>query len=111
MVMTVIASVSCAALTLPMPIPFRIEPWPCEQRQTSLRRRLEQLDGRAPINGAVIGRQVLVFFTVVVVDVRGGNQVSQRRETFFQPFFRGQFCKVSVADIEIKTQARQDRKS
>src|SRR5712692_239963 len=80
-----------------------------DQRQTSLRRRLKQLDGCGPIDGAVVGRQMLVLFAVVVVEMHGGNEFAQRRKTFFEALLFGQFGKVCVANIKIKAQAVEAR--
>src|SRR6266851_10455391 len=79
------------------------------ERQTSLRCRLEDLDGRGPINGAVVGRKVLVFFAVIVVEVDGGDEFPQWREAFFESLIFRKIGEVRVADIEIEAQAGEAR--
>ena len=55
-----------------------------DQRQTSLRRRLEGLDGTRPIDRTVVRRKVLILFAMIVVEVHGGDEIAQRRKTFLQ---------------------------
>ena len=52
-------------------------------RQTSLRRRLQEFDGCGPLNRAVVGQEMLVLFAVVVMEMHGGDEFAQGRETFF----------------------------
>src|SRR5713226_8429475 len=76
-----------------------------DEGQISLRRRLEGSDGSGPIDGAIVGRKMFVLLAMIVVEVDGGKETAERRETFFKTLFFGEFGKVRVADIEIETQA------
>src|SRR5260370_42370768 len=74
-------------------------------RQTSLRRRLKQPDGGGPIDGAVVGRQVLVFLAAIVVEVDRGDKIAQGQETFFEALVFWEVREVRVADIKIEAEA------
>src|SRR5882762_776788 len=76
-----------------------------DNRQTSLRRRLEDFDGGGPVDGAFVGREMLVLVAVIVVEVNRGDQIAQRRETFFEALIFRQFGEVRVADIKIEAEA------
>src|SRR5207237_9370158 len=71
-------------------------------RQTSLRRRLEGFDGGGPVDGAVVGREVLVLFAVIVVEVDGRNKIAQRRETFLDARVLRKVGEVCVANIKVE---------
>src|SRR5260370_21421602 len=59
------------------------------QRQARVRRGLQELDCGGPIDGAVGGGEVLVFFNVIVGKVEGGGEIAKGGETLFQaPVFR-----------------------
>src|SRR5260370_15539994 len=75
-----------------------------DERQISLRRRLEGSDGGGPTDGAVVGWKVLVLLAMIVVEVDGGNEIAERRETFLKALFFGEFGKVRVANIEIEAE-------
>src|SRR5260370_38503923 len=53
-------------------------------RQARVRRGLQELDCGGPIDGGVEGRKVLVFFTVIVVKVDGGDEIAKGREALFE---------------------------
>ena len=52
---------------------------------------------------------MLVLFAMVVVEMHGRNQFTERRKTFFQAFLFGQFREEGVADIEVEAQASESR--
>src|SRR5882724_11852311 len=47
------------------------------QRETGLWPRLQEFDRCGPLNRAVKRRKVLVFVAVIVVEMRGGNEIAQ----------------------------------
>src|SRR5260370_23964108 len=61
-----------------------------DERQISLRRRLEDFNGGGPIDGAVVGWKVFVLLAMIVVEVDGGNEIAEGRETFFEALFFGE---------------------
>src|ERR1700687_2195322 len=71
------------------------------QRQTGLRRRLKEFNRCGPLDGAVIGREVLVLFGMIVVQMHGRNEFAQRRETLFNALFFGAVTEMRVANIKI----------
>ena len=65
----------------------------------------EQLYGGGPVDGAGVGREMLIFVAVIVVEMDAGDEITHRLETFFDAFFFRAVNEVGVAHIEIETQA------
>ena len=72
-------------------------------------RGLEQSDGGWPVNGAVVGRQVLVLFAVIVVNVGASDKFAQRFEAVGDAVGLGIVCQMRVANIEIEAYGGQSR--
>src|ERR1700682_1759988 len=46
------------------------------ERQVCFRRSIEELEGGWPVNGALVGRKVLICVTVVIVDVNARHEIA-----------------------------------
>lgn len=62
-------------------------------------------EGGGPVDGAVIGRKVLILFAVIVMDVSADGEFAERLEGFGDAFLRWAFGEEGVANVKIEAQA------